>query len=125
MFAMNWDSIRKKALQIKYYVENKEEVVFVIVFILVTFIAFGLGRLSATAELREPLRILQAKPANVLGSPYVIGGKVVASRSGSKYHAPWCSGASRIKEHNQIWFKDEQAARKAGYTPAKNCKGLK
>ena len=52
------------------------------------------------------------------------GGAVVASKSGTKYHLPWCSGASTIKEENKIWFDSYEEARKAGYTPAGNCKGL-
>ncbi|MEK7120782.1 MAG: hypothetical protein AAB840_01690 [Patescibacteria group bacterium] len=52
------------------------------------------------------------------------GGAVVASKSGSKYHLPWCSGASTIKEENKIWFDSVEEARKAGYTPAGNCKGI-
>lgn len=122
---MNWHSIRKKSLQIKAYVDTRQEVVFAIILILTAFTSFGLGRLSVIEENREPVRILQAKQTDVLGSPWNIGGKVVASRNGSTYHAPWCSGASRISEKNKILFKDEQAAKRAGYTPAKNCKGLK
>jgi hypothetical protein len=49
---------------------------------------------------------------------------VVASRTGKKYHFPWCAGARSIKESNKIWFISEQEARKAGYEPATNCKGL-
>lgn len=48
----------------------------------------------------------------------------VASKSGTKYHLPWCSGAKRIKEENKIWFATKEAAEAAGYTPAANCKGI-
>jgi hypothetical protein len=51
-------------------------------------------------------------------------GGYVASRSGTKYHLPWCSSAQRIKEENKIWFETKEAAEKAGYTPAGNCPGL-
>jgi len=53
-----------------------------------------------------------------------VGGKYVASKNGSKYHFPWCSGATRMKEENKIWFETKEAAEKAGYGPAANCKGL-
>lgn len=53
-----------------------------------------------------------------------IGGEIVASRTGSAYYFPWCGGATKISVVNKVWFKDETAARAAGYTPAKNCKGL-
>lgn len=49
---------------------------------------------------------------------------VVASKSGSKYHYPWCGGAKQIKEENKIFFNSPQEARNAGYTPAANCKDL-
>lgn len=121
---MNWRSIRKKVLQIKLYAENNNEIVFALMLILVGFSAFGLGRLSVLESTREPARITQAA-ANGQREPLTIGGKVVASRNGTKYHAPWCGGAGRISEKNKIWFKSEEAARAAGYTPAGNCKGLR
>jgi Metal binding domain of Ada len=51
-------------------------------------------------------------------------GGYVASKSGEKYHLPWCSGAKRIKEENKIWFKTKAEAEAAGYEPASNCKGI-
>ncbi|MDO8620117.1 MAG: hypothetical protein Q7R64_02095 [bacterium] len=57
--------------------------------------------------------------------PAQAGGQLVASKGGTKYHFPWCSGAQRISEANKIWFSSAEEARKAGYTPASNCKGLK
>ena len=51
-------------------------------------------------------------------------GLLVASKSGKKYHFPWCAGASQIAEKNKIWFASYAEARQAGYTPASNCKGL-
>lgn len=51
-------------------------------------------------------------------------GKYVASKSGTKYHLPTCSGAKRIKEENKVWFQTKEEAQAAGYEPAANCKGL-
>jgi hypothetical protein len=51
-------------------------------------------------------------------------GSYVASKSGEKYHLPWCSGAQHIKEENKVWFKTKAEAEAAGYTPAANCKGI-
>lgn len=51
-------------------------------------------------------------------------GIYVASKNGTKYHLPSCSGAKRIKEENKIWFNSKQEAVQAGYEPAKNCKGI-
>jgi hypothetical protein len=53
-----------------------------------------------------------------------IKGNYVASKTGSKYHLPWCSGAQTIKEENKIWFETKEEAESRGYSPAKNCKGL-
>lgn len=51
-------------------------------------------------------------------------GKYVASKSGSKYYLPDCSGVKRIKEENKVWFDTVDEAKAEGYEPAKNCKGL-
>lgn len=53
-----------------------------------------------------------------------LGGSFVAAKSGSTYYYPWCGGAQNIKPENQVWFPTEAAAQKAGYVPAKNCRGL-
>ena len=95
----------------------------IIVVLLLAVASFGLGRLSALEEARPLVSVRMA--ASAAGArPIAAGGLVVASKSGTAYHFPWCAGASSIKESNKIWFKDEAAARKAGYAPAKNCKGL-
>lgn len=51
-------------------------------------------------------------------------GAYVASKGGTKYHLPWCSGAQRIKEENKVWFSTKAEAEAAGYSPAANCKGI-
>jgi len=48
----------------------------------------------------------------------------VASKNGTKYYLPNCSGAKRISEANKVWFASPAAAVAAGYAPAANCKGL-
>lgn len=48
--------------------------------------------------------------------------RVVASKSGTKYHFTWCPGASTIKEANRLWFDTAEAAEAQGYTLAGNCK---
>ncbi|MBI4093695.1 hypothetical protein HY417_01920 [Candidatus Kaiserbacteria bacterium] len=84
---------------------------------------FGLGRLSALEEARPAVSI-QVAATDADARAMTIGGLVVASRSGNAYHFPWCPGAATMKETNKIWFESEEAARAAGYSPAKNCKGL-
>ncbi len=51
-------------------------------------------------------------------------GEVVASKNGSKYYLPWCAGAKRLSLKTKIRFASESIAKKHGYTPAINCKGI-
>lgn len=51
-------------------------------------------------------------------------GSFVASKNGTKFYLPSCSGAARIKEANKVWFSSRQDAEAAGYTPAGSCPGL-
>lgn len=109
-----------------------------LVIILIAISTFSLGRYSSIQERREPLKVLSegSHAAAVIGSAsseqarpltpeHDNGGQVVASKNGSKYHYPWCGGAKQISEKNLISFNSIEEARKAGYTPASNCKGLK
>lgn len=102
--------------------------------VLVAVTAFCLGRISRLQEKRAPVRIISNNPspttAQAVGevkgvSTETSSGAVVASKSGTKYHYPWCAGAKQISEKNKITFNSIQEARAAGYSPASNCKGLK
>lgn len=110
------------------------------IIVLVGLSGFGLGRLSAEKEEKPGLTIIgqgveaisSAQTAAATGGTSPIGagdlpaqaGEVVASKNGSKYHFPWCSGAKAISAANKITFTSAEEARKAGYLPASNCKGL-
>lgn len=48
---------------------------------------------------------------------------IFASKNGTKYYYVWCSGSSRIKEENKVWFKDKEEAIARGYERAQNCFG--
>ncbi len=106
------------------------------VLVLVGLTAFGLGRLSALGERGEGLVIrlpdgsvqtaaayAATTPAKVAAAP-ATSGTYVASKSGTKYYLPSCSGAGRIKEENKVWFETVAEAQAAGYTAAANCPGL-
>ncbi|MEK7098356.1 MAG: Ada metal-binding domain-containing protein [Patescibacteria group bacterium] len=95
----------------------------ILVVLLVALSSFGLGRLSA-GEASKPAVSVSVAPMEAEPKGMAIGGLVVASRNGSVYQYPWCGGAANIKPENQVWFKTEEAAKAAGYAPAKNCKGL-
>jgi len=117
--------------------EMSSEVFVVTLIILVGLAGFGLGRLSVLDGQKSPISIqninsnkVSAGVADSLGDVQGndkenITGVVVASKNGTKYHYPWCSGAKSINESNRISFSSIKEARKAGYMPASNCKGLK
>lgn len=84
--------------------------------------SFGLGRLSALVEARPLVEVHTAAVA--AAGAVAPGGLYVASRNGSTYYFPWCAGAERIASQNERWFRSEEEAQKAGFRPAKNCKGL-
>ncbi len=139
------DKIKKVKDKIKP-IEN--ELFIVLVIILVALISFGLGRISKIRENKTPITIdpstsLRADPSasfdstqdkplgaeNLIdaageGTPTNSEKLYVASKNGTKYHYPWCSGAQTIKEENKIWFSSKEEAEKSGYSPAANCKGL-
>jgi hypothetical protein len=49
---------------------------------------------------------------------------LVASKSGTKVYYVWCSGVSRIKPENKVFFDTVDEALNKGYTKASNCPGL-
>lgn len=111
-----------------------------LVVILVAFLSFGLGRLSVISSQKQEIR-LETIPAGQAGNvgaaatvavtttkpPSVVDttkGQFVASKNGTRYYLPWCSGATRIKEGNRVWFQTAEEAKRAGYEPSSTCKGL-
>ena len=128
---------------------RNEEVLLALLIIVVSLVSFALGRFSVgtigapTSQNATVLKAGEGIPAPIekeiekgrsmvgtdkgpeksTGSVSAEGG-YVASKSGTKYHLPWCSGAKRIKEENKVFFKTKEEAEKAGYTPASNCKGI-
>jgi len=116
--------------KIKAYLDslNRREDVFIILLILlVGFGGFGLGRLSKIEQYKVPINIQESLIITNETDDQVNfdpNNQYVASVKGSKYHFPWCSGAQRINEENKIWFPTKESAEQAGFTPAKNCKGL-
>lgn len=119
--AMNIPELR---LQIKNHGEGiLAEWGVVIIVLMLGLASFGLGRLSALEGARPAVSVGQA-PSEATPKGTYLGGTIVASRSGTAYHYPWCAGALQIAAQNRVWFGSEIAARSAGYAPAKNCKGL-
>jgi len=109
------------------------------IIVLVALLSFGLGRLSALYGGGEGIEIVYPESTqggaailavrdgpspNPLPPPPEGGGYYVASKTGAKYHLPWCSGARSIKEENKIYFSSKEEAETAGYQPAGNCRGI-
>jgi hypothetical protein len=139
--------------QIKEKFDIKQDVFIVLVIILIGLSGFGLGKLSALEKGREPVQIKPAQfsavVATTTNSEETVSatvpkaetqvpmsavamiasenakGFLVASKTGKKYHFPWCAGASQIAEKNKIWFDSYASAQSAGYTAAANCPNLK
>jgi len=96
--------------------KNKAEIVLAVSIILISMISFNLGKVKAARDLNEKIRIYDSgeETSN-------IEFQVVASVNSNKYHFPWCSGTSTIKDSNKIVFENEAAAIAAGYILAGNC----
>lgn len=129
-----------------------EGTILLMVVILACTLSFGLGFLTGREtedhdviiqslplkEGGEPAAALESTPSGAVSAKatapaaetqaaapaMAAGGQYVASKSGTKYHLPWCPGAKQMKEENKIWFDSKAAAEAAGYTPAANCKGI-
>lgn len=95
-------------------------------------LALGLWQWQANRRPPEPLRIEnvpeEGTSLTLATSPstqaHTSQQKFVASKNGTRYYLPTCSGVKRIKEENKIWFATADEARARGLTPAINCPGL-
>ena len=117
-------NIQETALKIKGYTESLvRDWGLVAVVVLLGLVSFGLGRFSAFEDVRPPVSILAA-PSEARPSGRYMGALLVASRTGSVYYYPWCSGAQTIAAANQVWFSSRADAERAGYRASKSCKGL-
>lgn len=129
-------------MSIKEILEKIKPFYILILLLLVSSIFFALGRLSALEEKHTPIKIEypnKTQASSVINAisagsgeaklPMVEttsnSGQVIGSKSGKKYYFPWCGTVKRIKPENQVHFASIELARKAGFTPGGNCKGLK
>lgn len=120
---LSLESIREKTRKCKVQAETVLHSAFLpLLVILVGLSAFALGILSSRENTSQ--EITQVALPLAAGTPIHIGGLFVASKKGSTYNYPWCSGARAIAVENKIWFKSIEDAQQAGYRAAKNCKGL-
>lgn len=113
---------------------KREHIVVVVIILLTGVASFGLGRISAIRDNKEPLTIVQnsTDTASIQSSVSKVTqsavtakvsqtGTVFASKNGKKYYYPNCTGASRISEANKVWFATPKEAETFGYTIASGC----
>lgn len=136
------EKIKLFRLNLKSHLNIGNDIFIVLAICLIGLAGFGLGKISSLEKVREPLLInrvlsnplIENPSANIpleatisakaLASSEGSLGLLVASKTGKKYHFPWCSGATQIADKNKIWFSSYEEAQRAGYTKATNCKGL-
>lgn len=117
--------------------KNQGDIALVVGFILVAIIAFGAGRLTAPAVVRNPIIIenmgdtgnsagIDDSAASGVSSDNPVNasiqsntkGMFVGSKNSNLYHWPWCAPAKNIKPENEVWFQSEAEARAAGRSPS-------
>ncbi len=140
-------------MSISEYIEKIKPYYTPTLFILVTVISFGLGRLSAIETEKTGIKILSPETPvsapvtetqkDVSQSPSTVtnaqsqvgtviqavstqaGGGVIGVKTSKKYYFPWCGVVKRVKPENQLFFTSAETARQAGYVAGGGCKGLK
>ncbi len=88
------------------------------IIVLASSASFGLGYLAGLdARSGQGSGPLLESSATAPGTV----GQVAASKGGTKYYFPSCTGANAISDANKVWFVSADAAEAAGYTRAANC----
>jgi hypothetical protein len=113
---------------------DKQTALFLCIIIGVGMCSFGLGRLSVDNSIVQDEDIIIKTSQNSpiegqntlngidgLDNGEIADRRYVASKNGKLYYSKNCSGASRIKIENQIWFSTKEDAEKSGFTLASSC----
>lgn len=121
-------SLKQITLKIKSFREkiNWNEVFLIITIVLIICLAYGVA-LIQNIEKPEEVQIINGLAFDFSVTDQqnreVGGGKVIAaSKNGTKYYFLHCSGLSRIKKENLVYFDSEKEAQKNGFKLAKGCK---
>ena len=115
----------------------KDDLFVAILIIFVGIISFGLGKLSNLEKKNVediPLANIPSSATVALSNPNSVSNKivsnsttsvqkgiVVASKNGTRYYYPNCSGVSKIKEENKVWFNSIKDAEIIGLILASGC----
>lgn len=81
--------------------------------------------INSTVNADKPIAKKVDNTPVIAVEPLTQSTEVIGSKSGKKYYFPWCGTVKRIKPENQVHFVSVDEAKKAGFTPGGNCKGLK
>jgi len=114
---------------------DKSTLIYLCVIIGVGIGSFGLGRISVDDDSYNNNDLQKIGEMNVIDNQNENNDGVsiiqaqstgernyLASKNGKMYYNVGCSGASRIKEENKIWFSTKEEAEKSGYTISSTCK---
>jgi len=105
---------------------NFDKIILIYLFIIigVGISAFGLGRLSVESPSLGHFEASSGVNSTIPQKDLTREGekRYVASKNGKMYYSIGCSGASRIKAENQVWFSTSIDAEKSGFTVASACK---
>lgn len=119
---------------------NRKDVILIAIMVVLAAGSFGLGRLSKSSIgppgiTLQTVSLSQAAAAQTAlqdptdtSAPTPISGSnttsraIFGSKNGTKYYWTSCSGASRIKEENKVFWNSEEEARGAGHEKSSTCK---
>jgi hypothetical protein len=99
------------------------DILVIAIVVLASSASFGLGYLAGI----DAGLSVQAGQGSLLSSLSTAPGtddQVVASKGGTKYYFPSCTGVAGISDQNKVWFASASAAEAAGYTRAANCTNI-
>jgi len=138
---INYNQVRMSIPNILHKIKSKSgidksTIMYLFIIVGVGIGSFGLGRLSvynignediindvpsSTNSILMKDTIIKENDINAIQIVQNKEKKYVASKNGKMYYSLGCSGASRIKLENQIWFSTSLDAEKSGYSKSTSC----
>ncbi len=94
---------------------STEKILFFSQLIVVAIVGFFISLFSVE---KEKIEELEEEPIKKTFKP----GKFVASKTGTKFHAPKSEWGKKIKKKNAVWFDSKEEAIQAGYKPGDGIK---
>ncbi len=79
---------------------------------------------SSTVAVPSVKKLTEELPRPSPQASLAPGGTIIGVKSSKHYYFPWCGTVKRLKESSVVVFPSIDEAQKAGYSAAKNCKGL-